>query len=114
MESVEDELWREQLHAALDEALSKLPEGELEIILAKYYRGHSLSDLGPGARSTHDKAMRKLRCPTVTASLREFIEELTPYYAHVGSETFQRTGESAVEVAVFRREQMAERGLSSF
>ena len=59
---------------------------------------------------SESRAFVKLRRPQVRRELEQFIEQRTPYYLRVGVQTFQNTGESAVERIFFKREQMREKG----
>lgn len=45
-QTAEDEIYTEELHAALEEALSKLSERDASIIRRRYYDGQSLRDIG--------------------------------------------------------------------
>lgn len=58
-------------------------------------------------RQLEHKALRALRR---RRELRQFVEQRTPYYLRVGAAEFQRTGDSAVERIVFKREKLMERG----
>lgn len=110
-EEVEDRIWREQLHAALDKALSGLTEAQEGTIRRRYYQSMSLeatgADMGVSAaeaRKQEGQALRVLRHPRFTRELRAYIEERTPYFMHVGVAGFNTTGTSAVEALVLRRE----------
>lgn len=105
-QDVEERLYQEQLHAALERALGTLEADEEAFIRARYYQSRTLEEIGPKARTLESHALVKLRRPQVRSALEQFIEERTPYYMKVGVRTFQNTGESAVERIVFRREQL--------
>lgn len=113
---VETRLWREQLHTAMEKALAQLPADERTVIRARFYDGMTQADAGQAmglsaqeARRLEGKALTSLRRPKISGDLRQFVEARTPFFMRVGVETFQRTGESAVERIVFLREQL-ERG----
>ena len=108
-QDVEERLYREQLHAALERALDTLEADEEAVIRARYYQGRTLEEIGPQARTLESHALVKLRKPRVRRELEQYIERRTPYYMTVGVQTFQNTGESAVERIVFLREQMRSR-----
>lgn len=66
---VEERLYREQLHAALEEALNKLPEREQAVIRGNFYDGKSVRQISEEQGLTVGKAtiakeaaLRKLRC----------------------------------------------------
>ncbi len=103
---VEDRLYQQQLHAALERALGTLTEDEEAVIRGRYYQGRALSEIGPQARSLEQNALRKLRRPKRKKELEQFLEERTPYYMRAGVQAFRRTSESAVERIIFKREQL--------
>ena len=106
--AADERIYVEQLHAALEAALERLSPGEAEVIRERYFHGRTLRELGPNAQSLTDSAMRRLRHPVISAGLRKFIEERTPYYLHVGARTFNTTRTSATEKAVLAREALEE------
>lgn len=108
-QDVEEQQYQEQLHAALERALDTLEADEEATIRARYYQGRTLEEIGPRARTLERHALVKLRRPQISAELEQFIEQRTPYYLRVGVQTFQNTGESAVERIFFKREQMREK-----
>ena len=110
LQDVEEKLYQEQLHAALERALGTLEADEEAVIRARYYQGRTPEETGPQARKLESHAFVKLRRPQVRRELEQFIEQRTPYYLRVGVQTFQNTGESAVERIFFKREQMREKG----
>lgn len=107
-QDVEEKLYQEQLHAALERALGTLEDDEEAVIRARYYQGRTLEEIGPQGPATAASALKKLRRPQARKELEQFIEQRTPYYLRVGVQTFQNTGESAVERIFFKREQMRE------
>lgn len=109
LQDVEEQQYQEQLHAALERALGALEADEEAVIRARYYQGRTLEETGPQARKLESRAFVKLRRPQVRRELEQFIEQCTPYYLRVGVQTFQNTGESAVERILFMREQMREK-----
>lgn len=108
-QNVEEQLYQEQLHAALERALDTLEDDEEAVIRARYYQGRTFEEIGPQAPATAASALRKLRRPQARKELEQFIEQRTPYYLRVGVQTFQNTRESAVERILFMREQMREK-----
>lgn len=109
LEGIDSEIWRDQLHAALVEAMCALPRNEQAVIHGKYFHGRALRDLGPDAVNAEKRAMNRLRRPETLRSLEQFIDDRTPFYAPAGIGVFQRTGSSVVELAVFQREDMRRR-----
>ena len=106
--AADERIYVEQLHAALEAALERISPGEAEVIRERYFHGRTLRELGPNAQSLTDSAMRRLRHPDISAGLRRFVEERTPYFLHVGARTFNTTRTSATEKAVLAREALEE------
>lgn len=103
IQAVEDKIFTEQLHAALERALQHLPDAEVEAIRGKYFCGRELSSVEKRAER------RGLSRLSAHASLRQYIELHTPYYLRVGVQSFQNSGDSSVERIVFKREQLMQR-----
>lgn len=110
-QSAEDRLYLEQLHNALEKDLAELPDDQAETLRRRFYQNRSLKEIAASegvypetARQWQEKGLRALRR---RRELRKFVEERTPYYLRVGVSEFQRTGESAVERIVFKREKLA-------
>ena len=106
---VEERLWHEQLHAAIERALDELPEDERAVIHARYYEERTWQEIGPKARALGERALIRLRRPQISRELMAYIEERTPYYLRVGVDSFQSSNESAVERIVFIRERLERR-----
>lgn len=67
-QSAEDEIYTQELHAALEEAFSKLKDREAEVLRRRYYEGKTLRVVGEGigvkyerVRQIEADAFRKLR-----------------------------------------------------
>lgn len=112
-QDTEDRVYFEQLHDVLENEISKLPEHQGDTLRRRYFQSQGIKEIA-AAEGVYDKTVRQwqekglqaLRHPQVIQELRQFVEERTPYYLHVGVSEFLRTGESAVEKIVFRREQL--------
>lgn len=100
IQAVEDKIFQEQLHAALERALQHLPDAEVDAIRGKYFWGRELSSVEKRAER------RGLSRLSAHASLRQYIELHTPYYLRVGVQSFQNSGDSSVERIVLKREQL--------
>lgn len=111
-QDVEDRLYQEQLHAALERALETLEDDEEAVIRGRYYQGRTLKEIGPKARALESRAFAKLRRPQARKELEQFVELRTPYYLRVGVWAFRNTGESAVERIFFKREELREGNLT--
>lgn len=112
-ETAEDRIWQEQLHTALETALGTLPADQAATLRDKFYHGMTLSALAEREHTTTEtirrlesKGLKALRNPRISMALREFIEERTPYYLHVGVDRFNATHASAVEELVMLRERL--------
>lgn len=103
IQAVEDKIFQEQLHAALERAMQQLTTEEVEAIKGKYFEGRELSSVEKRAER------RGLSRLSAHASLRQYIELHTPYYLRVGVKSFQNSGDSSVERIVFKREQLMQR-----
>lgn len=101
LQGVEDSIFLDQLHAALERALQRLPEAEGDAIRGKYFEGRELSR---DEKNAEHRGMSKLINPALHAELLQYIEDRTPYYLRVSIQTQRNTGESAVEKIVFKRE----------
>lgn len=115
-QDAEDQIYFEQLHDVLDNALEKLPTQQGDTLRRRFFQNQGLKEIAAAegvysetVRQWQEKGLRALRRPQIIREIRQFIEDQTPYYLHVGVSEFQRTGESAVEKIVIHRERLAER-----
>lgn len=115
-ESVEDNIWQAQAHDVIEAVLSELPKVQEEILYLKYYNRRTQEDIAgtlgieTGAvRIEEQKAMRVLRYGRRSMVLRALLDGPLPTcYQRVGTAQFHRSGSSAVEALVFKREQVAD------
>ena len=112
LQNAEDGIWRKQLHDALEKALAELPARQGGTLRSRFYQARTLDEIA-AAEGVHKETVRQwqekgLRALRRRQELQQFVEERTPYYLRVGVGEFQRTGESAVERIVIRRERLAE------
>lgn len=112
-QAVEDHLNNEQLRRALECPLNDLPPEQGAALRGRYYRGQTLEQLAQAmgtsqsqVRGLIKKGLAKMRRGKYSRSLEAFIELRTPYFTHVGAETFRTTWTSATELAVFERERL--------
>ena len=75
IETLERQIYLEQLRAALEDALNSIPPEQAEVIREQYFRGRTLTEIGPHAKSRAIIAMRHLRHPLISAKLRKFLPE---------------------------------------
>lgn len=109
----ERQIWLQQLHEKLDEAMQVLEPDQRAVIDAIYYQGKTTATIAADLDITETavsqckrKALTTLGKGRIRASLEEFVDFCTPYYMKVGAGTFQNTGESAVEKIVQIRERI--------
>lgn len=108
LEDVEHRLYLDQLHDALERALTILPEQQSSVLRRRYYRGQTLDEIAAAegvyketVRQWQEKGLRALRRPRVWRELGQFVEARTPYYWNWGAHTGERTAEM---IALMREE----------
>lgn len=106
---VEEAIWLEQLHAAMENALNKLLPVQAQVLRLRFYEGLSRDaiaekmSLGESAvRTLENRALTELRKPKNRKELEEYIDLRTDFY-YRGSTKRQ---ESPVEVLAERRDWM--------
>ena len=89
LDAVDDDLFREQLHSAMEEALAKLTDLEADILRRRYYQQQPLREVGDAygvawsrAQQVEKAAMRKLRR---NPKLCRFHDEIIQYHAYRGT-----------------------------
>ena len=89
LDAVEDKLFQEQLHSALEEALAKLTDREADVLRRRYYQQQPLREVGEAygvtwnrAQQVEKAAMRKLRR---NPKLCRFHDEVIQYHAYRGT-----------------------------
>ena len=109
-EAVEDKVFNEQLHNALEEALTKLDEKLAGVLRGKYFEGKSQGEIGEAigcsyqyAASLEHIALRRMRAPHIKRNLEPFVS----FYGHVSVKRFNTTHTSVVEEIVLLRERFA-------
>lgn len=94
--AVDRKIFIEQLHAALDEALNRLPQEQSRAIRRRFYEGLTFAKAAELSRTTPDTvrkreaaAMQQLRRKE-SANLRAFLDERTPFYSVHGVHGVER------------------------
>ncbi len=112
--SAEDALYREQLHNAMEQALSAIPEQYADALRLRYYDGLSLNRAGEvrgvsgeRIRSMENKGIRLLRRSQIACHLRPFYD--FDFYCGTGLGAFQYTGMSIQERYLMLEEEHKER-----
>ena len=89
LQAVEDDLFAEQLHDAIEEALAKLSDKEAAVIRRRYYQRQTWAEIdstlelksGQGKTAEH-KALTKLRR---NPALNRFHDEVITYHSYTGT-----------------------------
>ena len=89
LQAVEDDLFAEQLHDAIEEALAKLSDHEAAVIRRRYYQRQTWAEIEEDSgiktsqgRTTEHSALTKLRRNPV---LNRFHEEVITYHSYTGT-----------------------------
>lgn len=89
LDAVEDDLFREQLHDAIEEALAKLSGNEADVIRRRYYQRQTWAEIEEDSgiktsqgRTTEHSALTKLRRNPV---LNRFHDEVIIYHSYTGT-----------------------------
>ena len=114
MEAVEEVIYQQQLHDALEEALEAIPEECSTVLRKRYYEGRTLSDLAEEqgvsmetVRKRERDALRRLRSPKTACHLRPFHD--FDFYCGTGMGAFRHTGMSVQERYLMIEEERRER-----
>lgn len=114
MEAVEEVIYRQQLHDALEKALEAIPEECGTVLRQRYYEGRTLSDLAEVqgvsmemVRKRERDALRRLRSPKTACRLRPFYD--FDFYCGTGLGAFRHTGMSVQERYLVIEENRRER-----
>lgn len=114
MQAIDERVWQDQLHEALEAALAALPEQSADVLRLRHYQGLSVADVGQlrgttpeNVRQLESKAIRQLRKLSVARHLRPFYD--FDFYCGTGLGAFQRTGMSVQEWYLVSDEDQKER-----
>ena len=115
---MEDGIFRQQLHEAMEKALDTLEDRQERVIRRRFYDRETLAGIAAETgtapewvRQMENKALRALRRPQCARMLRPFIEEMRSVYAWVGTgwASFYHSGASSVERAAEKTETLIQR-----
>lgn len=88
-ERAEEDIFTEELHAALEEALTKLSERDAEIIRRRYWHGQGLAEAGAACQVTPSRAHQMERHALHTLcrnpKLKRLHDEIIPSNAYHGT-----------------------------
>lgn len=114
MLGIEEKLWQQQLHEALETALAALPEQSAEVLRLRHYRGLTLADVGQirgttpeHIRQMENRAIRQLRKPSIACHLLPFYD--FDFYYGTSLAAFQHSNMSIQERYLIVEENRRER-----
>lgn len=108
LEDVEEQVFRRQLHEAMEKALDTLEPVQRDTIRRRYYAGDTLAGIAAEigttperVRQMESRGLRALRRSSCVKLLRPFIDEMRSCYAWAGTgwASFYHGGASSVERA---------------
>lgn len=113
-QSVEEAIFCQQLHDALESVLAEIPEQYSEVLRLRYMDDMTLAEIGQlrgvgyeSIRKMENRALREIRRPRYTARLRPF--RCFDYYSGSGLDAFRNTGMSIQEKYLIDEEKRLER-----
>lgn len=108
--AIEEKVYTEQLHDALEAELNRIPEEHARAIRLSYFGNTSLekacSAMGVSAgyyNTIHNRALRELRNPQTRKRLESFLDDNISYYSSVGRCAFDQTGIRSTEEKALQR-----------
>lgn len=112
MDAVEETLWREQLHEALEGVLAELPEEQSTVLRQRYYdqqtfvgTAQSLGKTPEEVRKLEGKGLKALRHYKLANRIRPFYD--FDCYAGTGLSAFRNSGMSVQERYLIKQERTA-------
>lgn len=110
---VDDRMFTQQLHEALEQEISKLPPKQQTVIRGRYWAGRTFADIArqegvstAAMQSREKEGLRRMRYSSTAGNLRQYIELHTDYYRLVSVSSYQRGAASPVEQLVLQREKL--------
>lgn len=112
IQDVEDAVFNEQLHDALERVLDKLDPDEAHALRSSFYDGmttkEAAEEMGVPVERVRQLRQSGLRnAQKHRHALEQYVDYHTPFFLSVGVSTFTRTHESAVEKLTLMREHIA-------
>ena len=115
-EEVEDKIFQEEQHKAIEKALNRIPENQRTAVRLKYYKDKTMQEIGESMGLSYNQirnilkyAFINLRTDEIKKDLEPFIDLRTDFY-RCGSVANQT---SPVEENVIRREELRDRHILS-
>lgn len=110
LEEVEDDIFRAQLQAEMQDILHNMPSDMQELVRRRYWEGESLADIAAAQDKTLSRvwqlernAINELRKPKYTKRLKPYFN--FDYYRGAGLSTFKETGLSIQERYLIKNDQ---------
>ncbi len=106
MDGIEERLWQQQLHKAMDAVLDELPKEQSTILRHRYYAGHTLTVIGQqlgmtaeAVRKLEGRGLKALRHYKLAQNIRPFYD--FDYYSGSSLGAFRSSGMSIQERYLF-------------
>ncbi len=116
IEQIEEQVYQQQLHDALEGLIDDLPELQQYVIRQKYYSGQDCARIADmlecnrsRVHSLEDQALLQLRKAGRSVGLDKFLNTDMDYYSGTGVGAFKHTGSSSTERLAQRRMDMEAR-----
>ena len=102
LESVEDQIWLDQLREILGEMMVEMPEKQADVLYRRYWRNQTYAEAGEeigiaveNVRNNESKGLRFFREPRNSRRLRPFYD--FDCYSGTGLRAFRSSGASVQE-----------------
>ncbi len=102
LQAAEDKVFRQQLHDALEAALSRIPENSRDVLRLRFWEDKTFEDIGElygvskeRVRQMENTALRQLRQPRNACHLRPYYD--FDFYCHTSLSAFNQSGMSVQE-----------------
>ena len=112
--AVDDKIYREQLHDALETALNTLPEKEATAIRSEFWDGYSLKETTERigcksierTRQIRNDGLKRIRNGSQGKMLERFLDDNTSFYKGMGLGAYKQSNISGVERVVRKRKEL--------
>lgn len=109
IEAVEERIYHDELHQALESALDLLPDVQSNVIKDEFYNGKTVTQISQeqgqsisAVCNQRNAGFRKIRTSHARKSLEQFLDDRINYYAGCSVDQFNITHSSATEKNAFR------------
>ena len=111
--NVDDAVFTEQLHAALEKALDSISPREASVIRSEFWEGCKQWETAEKMGISHqmvrflkENGFRHIRKSAAGKQLERFLDAETSFYSGVGIAAFKKTQRRAIESKVIQREKL--------